>query len=413
MPHPIITTLGRFDIAQGDTSLYGQAANAKKIWELFMFLFTYRDKSFTPEALADQLWPSEAYSDPRGTLRRQMHRLRQMLGESASETDCHLIHFTSGSYKWNQSHPLNADIDTFENHIKAGEKHLHTSSRADSTSSDRLEALKAFEAAIALYKGDYLPDLVDQHWIFSVRHHYRRQYLKAVTNALNLQKALGLHEAMVATAHSAIQIDIYEEHFHLMYMEALLQQGSPKQALEHYEHITRFFYQEMGISPSQDLKHLYKRLLAAPTTGCDAIFASLDDHGPIENAFFCDPQVFKSIYELERRRSQRSGNHFSVAILSLKGHSGDTIAQDNMRSDRFKSHLAQTLRLGDTFAQWGTRQYAVLLPGVDEALMLRVIERVLSAFADRALVTIERVNHLPALHTTATYKIEQEAAYEA
>jgi len=355
-----------------------------------------------------------------------------------------LIHFTGGSYRWNHDLSITTDIDQFEALIKTGESLMAAANNNQTSPQNNAhktqEYLEYFEKAIALYTGDYLPDCTDQHWVFAVRHHYRRLYLKAVSNALQLQQALGNFEAMISTASSAIQVDHYEEHFHLMYMEALLQQGNTKQALEHYEHITRFLYQEMGIAPSASFKQLYKRLLATPTaghiasahqlahqlghqsahqlahqlahqaghpaashtgditdTGSPDIIAALDDHGPIQNAYFCDPYVFKSIYELERRRSQRSGQQFTVAILTTKQHTNDTIAQDNLRFEAFKIHLEQHLRLGDTFAQWGHHQYVVLLPGVDEALTNRVFERVLSNYPDKQGIAIERINHLPAL----------------
>lgn len=438
-----IRTFGHFDLFKGDKSLFSQTTNAKKIWDLIKFLYTYRDKSFTPESLVDQLWPAEDYTDPRGTLRRQMHRMRQILEEDGA-TDQSLVLFSNGSYRWNPAYQAISDSEHFETLVKQGESLISSPCVGDKAVQTNILALDQFEKAIALYSGDYIPDCIDQHWVFSVRHHYRRLYLKAVTFALNIQQSLGYVEAMINTASSALKIDVYEEHFHLMYMEALLQQGNTKQALEHYEYITRFFYNEMGVAPSVGFKQLYKKLLSAPASkglgngsgngsgsgsasgsllsdygidlsanSSEEILAVLDDHGPIENAFFCGPEVFKSIYELERRRSQRSGNSFSVAVLNLQKQPEDTLAQDHMRNEHFRAHLGETLRLGDTYASWGERQYVVLLPGVDEDLMQKVMTRVLSRYIDKALVTIERVNHLPALVPTANYDYVQGERHEA
>lgn len=64
-----IYTLGRFDVIKEDVSLVASASGSKKIWELYKFMLTYRDRAFTPESLMDQLWVSESYNDPRSTLR--------------------------------------------------------------------------------------------------------------------------------------------------------------------------------------------------------------------------------------------------------------------------------------------------------------------------------------------------------
>ena len=70
-PKFIIHTLGRFDVIKDGHSLVMSSSGSKKIWELYKFMLTHRDRAFTPETLMDQLWVSESYSDPRSTLRRQ------------------------------------------------------------------------------------------------------------------------------------------------------------------------------------------------------------------------------------------------------------------------------------------------------------------------------------------------------
>lgn len=94
-----VYTLGRFDVIKDGCSLIMNSAGSKKIWELFKFMLTYRDRSFTPESLMDQLWVSEEYSDPRSTLRKQMHRLRKALGEDSSDENENTILFNNGYYR--------------------------------------------------------------------------------------------------------------------------------------------------------------------------------------------------------------------------------------------------------------------------------------------------------------------------
>lgn len=82
-----VYTLGRFEVVRDGISLIMNSAGSKKIWELFKFMLTHKDRSFTPESLMDHLWVSEEYSDPRSTLRKQMHRLRKTLGEDGIDGD--------------------------------------------------------------------------------------------------------------------------------------------------------------------------------------------------------------------------------------------------------------------------------------------------------------------------------------
>ena len=135
-----IYTLGRFDVIKEDISLVMSSSGSKKIWELYKFMLTYRDRAFTPEALMDQLWVSESYSDPRSTLRRQMHRLRQALLEDRSE-DCEkTLLFSNGYYRWNHQIPIALDTERFEDYAEEGDR-LKTSAPE--------AALEAYRSALA------------------------------------------------------------------------------------------------------------------------------------------------------------------------------------------------------------------------------------------------------------------------
>lgn len=373
-----IYTLGKFDILENGQSLVMANAASKKIWELYKFMLTHRDQIFTPEALLDQLWVSESYNDPRGTLRRQMHRLRQALDESADDA-CTIV-FSNGYYRWSdEAETYEIDADLFERNVNAALNH--------ETEGNVEAALNAYLNAIELYKGDYLPDLIDNHWVFSVRYHYRRVYLKAVIGAVKLLRQLNNFDAIISICNRAMKIDVYEEPFHIYYMEALASKGDFKQALEHYEHITGFFYREMGIKPSEDFKVLYKKLLQNNKGG--SISDVLMEDEAIENAFYCEVEVFKSIFELERRRCERSGDPFTVGVLEVpKGR----FAAESQWLLPLKQYLMNTLRKGDALTQWSAHQLAVLLPGVDAPLFEKVITRVLSHFDESVKVEITQVS---------------------
>lgn len=386
-PNIMIYTLGKFDVIKDGKSLMMSSAGSKKIWELYKFMLTHRDRAFTPETLMDQLWVSESYNDPRSTLRRQMHRLRQsLIEEDASDFD-KSIQFSNGYYKWNDGLPVSIDVDHFEKLIKHGDTVKTYSPK---------EALDAYKEALSLYHGDYLPDCYDQHWIFAVRNHYRRLYLRTVLNTIELLKESAFYDEIIKICQKAIQIDVYEEPFHLHYMDALLHKNDQKQALEHYEYITGFYYHEMGLKPSTEMKSLYKRLLQThePKTSDQSFFNSLESDEPIENAFYCDPHVFKSIYELERRRSQRSGASFSIGEIKVNPINNYSPSQEDLRVYRLKQHLLEHLRKGDSFTLWNDANFVVLLPGVDSPLMEKVLRRILDSYPMNESLNIDQIKHL-------------------
>ncbi len=371
-----IRALGQFDVVKGDVSLVMSASSSKKLWELYKFLLVHRDRKYTPEALIDQLWVSESYSDPRSTLRSQMHRLRGILKEDNTES----ILYLNGYYQWNPEISISVDLDDFEEHVQKGVE----------ASDDPDMALDHYLKALELYEGDCLPDLVSQHWIFSIRNYYRRLYLQTVEKAVALLTARKDYDAIVKVCQDAVQIDVYEEIFHIHLMKALLAKGLQKDALVHYEQITGFFYREMGLKPSGEMRALYKSLLQVhPTIQSDSGLVDLFEiDKPLENAFYCEPDVFKSIYELERRRCERSGSDFSIAVLSVDPIPNYTFAQNELRLNQLKQHLLTHLRKGDSFTRWNDTQFTVLLLGVDNVVMQKVMNRILSGFKDGKMVVL-------------------------
>lgn len=383
----IVSTLGRFDVTKDGNSLVRASSGSKKIWELYKFMLSHRDRSFTPESLMDQLWISEEYNDPRSTLRRQMHRLRRALLEDECKDAEKTLLFSSGYYKWNEHAGLQLDAKVFEDLIRQGDALKDSSAEL---------ALEAYQAALNLYHGDYLPDCVDQHWVFPIRNHLRRQFLRTVLNVIELLKYIRAGEGILPLCQKAIQIDIYEEAFHLNLMEALLDKGEQKQALEHYEYITGFYYREMGLKPSDDMRGLYKRLLKGHHTirSEESLYDALESDTPLENAFFCEPEVFKSIYELERRRCQRTGVNFSIGVLTVTPQKGYTYSQEELRKKHLKQQLLERLRIGDTFTKWNEHQFVVLLPGVDAALTQKVLNRVLDQDESNPTIAVKQIMNL-------------------
>lgn len=382
-----VKTLGRFDLKKNEASLIASSGSSKKLWELYKFMLTYRDKTFTPESLMDQLWVSEEYNDPRGTLRIQMHRLRQNLGESDIPDEEKTLLFANGYYKWNDRISLDLDAEIFVENVKKGDSLIKISPN---------EALDAYEIAIELYEGDYLPECVDQHWVFPVRNQYRRLFINSMVRAIELMNKKERYEDILRLCQKGIQIDVYEEVFHLRFMETLLRLGDQRKAVEHYGYITNFYEREMGIKPSEDMKMLYKKLLQTQQViqTEEGLQEALDSNTVIENAFYCEPDVFKSIYELERRRNERSGGSFSVGVITANHKQSYTFAQKELKMTQLKQHLMTQLRKGDTFTRWNDDQMVVLLSGIDAALTEKVLNRVLGNKIDFATVTVNHITQL-------------------
>lgn len=95
----MIYTLGRFMVKRGETVLSDQSHRSYRLWELFQYLVTNRNKSFLPESIAENLWPDNTYSEPRQAVRTQVCRLRKLLKDRDDNSE--YITFVQGCYQWN------------------------------------------------------------------------------------------------------------------------------------------------------------------------------------------------------------------------------------------------------------------------------------------------------------------------
>ena len=113
-----------------------------------------------------------------------------------------------------------------------------------------------------------------------------------------------------------------------------------------------------------------------------SIQESLAERKETEGAFFCDPDIFRHLYKLEKRRLQRTGQVVFLGLLSLTTAEYRIPPQKTLKeaSDLLLKLLTISLRKGDIITHWNESQTLILLPGLNLEQGEKVMERVISAF---------------------------------
>ena len=349
-----IFTLGRFEVYRNDVQLSQLASRSSRVWDLFKYLLTYRDRSSTPEAIIETLWPQHNYADMRKALRTPIYRLRQIL---QNDSDEQYILFSQGCYIWNNQAHYWLDTDEFENLIKT----------AQTSEADPETLIDLYLRAINLYHGEYLPENLYADWTITQRNYYRRLFLEAVDALAGLYKAQQRHHEIINLCEKAIALEPFEEILHNHYLESLINTGRHKQAKEHYQQITQLFYTELGVKPSPKLQQLYRQL--QNKTGQQQL-----EEQPLDAAFYCTPEIFASICNLERRRGERTKQPAVIGKLTLVTENAHLLSAG--LADNVVEILLKILRKGDVVTKNSNDRLQILFSNLDLQQAKVVISRI-------------------------------------
>ena len=372
-----IRTFGRFLVRREDLKLSSDYGRSRKIWDLFMYLISHREKMMSPEVIIEDLWPEQDYQNARSSLKNLTHRLRQQLARGSQITSISPIVYAHGCYGWNTEYPYWLDVEVFEKLDLEARNYIVA---------DPLKAAEKYQEMISLYKGEYLSENPYSDWIHPLRYHYHRIYINSITKLLSYLKQQQLYQQMIEVCENAFNIDEYEEGFHLYYMEALLGERETGKARAHYEYISSLFYKSFGAKPSLALYNIYRAIQEQSSTkdldNTDIKSMLLEQerkNGPSPH----DPSVFKLLCRIEIRRARSEGRTLQLGLLSLSNLTLnrviDTAAmQDAMR--HLEELLAINLRKEDIYSPWSNNQYAILLPGITREQAIKILHRVTDTF---------------------------------
>ncbi|MFY9501466.1 MAG: BTAD domain-containing putative transcriptional regulator, partial [bacterium] len=313
----------------------------------------------------------------KSAVRTLIYRLRQILDGGCGEKKSDYIYFEQGCYRWNTEASYYLDAQVFEELCQQAQGLVREKPE---------EAITLLQRAMSLYKGEYLPETAFSEWVLPPRNYYRRLYLQGVVTLAGLLKNARRYEEIISLCEEAIRIEPFEEDLHLPFLEALLAKGRKKQALTHYQYITAALYRELGVKPSQALRHIY-RLIQAEDSVAAAQDLSLVQEGlqgaseEKEGAFYCDPPIFRSIYKLESRRAERRGQEVALCLLTLNGEKGAISPPELQEAmEHLQAVLLACLRKGDVVTRWNESQFLVLLDTVNLHQAQKVLKRIESSF---------------------------------
>jgi len=247
-----VQTLGNFQVVREGTIIGPKEWGRDKTIQLFQFFITARHRSaLHKERILDRLWEDIDGKAADQTFKVALHGVNKVLEPNRKKrTDPRYILRQGITYQLNLKE-IWIDAAATEQFIQIGNQHLHTQPQI---------AIQAYQAALDLYKGMYLPNRLYEDWSSEERERIQ---------VLSLGATISLGELLVATnpmesvrlAQQALLIDNAWEDAYRLQMQAYLQKGNRPMAIKTYRQCESVLDKEFGIAPLPETKQVMREIM--------------------------------------------------------------------------------------------------------------------------------------------------------
>ncbi len=248
-----VQTLGKFQVWVGDEKVQEKDWGRDKTVQLFQFLVTARHRrGLHKEQIVDRIWEDLDEKAGDQVFKVALHGINKVLEpERVSRSEARFIVRQGLTYQL-ELEDMWIDADAMEQFIALGNQLLAIDPDA---------AKLAYQEAIALHQGVYLPNRLYEDWSSDERE--RLQVL-----ALGATIALGelrLDEnplESIRLAQQALLLDPAWEDAYRLQMEAYFRKGNRPMAIKTYQQCEKILEEEFGIEPLLETKRLLKVIKA-------------------------------------------------------------------------------------------------------------------------------------------------------
>ncbi len=211
------------------------------------FLAAHAGSPQTRQHIAGLFWPDSTDAQALTNLRRELHNLRQVLGDEPS------LVVTSRDLCWRDTETCGVDLRTFDVERRAA--------LAAAESGDSDAVLAHASHAIAQHKGAFLPGAHDD-WLLDLRSVIERRCADLCDLICETRARTGNLTGATDVARRRIQLLPLEEAGYRTLMRLQADLGDRAGALSTYHHCASVLERELGVMPDAATRETLRRLMA-------------------------------------------------------------------------------------------------------------------------------------------------------
>jgi DNA-binding SARP family transcriptional activator/tetratricopeptide (TPR) repeat protein len=241
-----VSLLGEQSITGGGDGAGPRTRSSRSV-ALVAFLVVHAGSPQQRQRIAGLFWPESTDAQALTNLRRELHQLRQVLGDEPS------LVVTPVDLCWRDTETCRVDLRVFSVEREAA---LMAAAAGDDEG-----VLAHAAAAIAEYRGDLLPGGYED-WLLDARSETERQCVGLCDLLGDTRARSGDLAGAVDVARRRIQLQPLEEVGYRTLMELQAELGDRAGAVSTYHHCASVLERELGVVPDASTRKVFQRLMA-------------------------------------------------------------------------------------------------------------------------------------------------------
>lgn len=240
-PAPLkISTLGGLSVQARALNLGSAALRQRRAGELLAILLISPGRSLPVESVLEAFWPDKDPAAAQALFHHATSSLRRALEPDLPEKfPSRYLLVSEGSVCLRLPAGSRVDYEDFEDFLQTG----------------------AWQAALEIYRGDFLPEYRYADWSLMHRQWLAQDMQRAALEVAKVHLAENNGRAALLACRRVMSAEPWQEEAVLLGMRACLLLGDRPGALRLYQNLAKTLRSELGIEPQDDLQTLYRSLL--------------------------------------------------------------------------------------------------------------------------------------------------------
>lgn len=245
-----VYTLGGFSVWREGKAIEHTAWGREKAIHLFQFFVTNRGHLLHKEEIIDLLWPEASLETGDRDFKVALNAINQTIEpERVPRAKPRFIERMDLTYGLNVDQ-IWVDADAFEAHLSQGNQLIERNPEV---------AIDHYQAAVALYQGEYLPERRYEDWTSAERERLGTLALSAMTTLAELEVGHDPREALRLTQRVLSTEPLWEEAYRAQ-MRAYQALANRPMAIKTYQQCIQVLKDSLSIEPLPETQHLYQEI---------------------------------------------------------------------------------------------------------------------------------------------------------